>query len=286
MATYTMSKKRKFVADGVFETELNAFLDAELAEDGYSGCEVRPTQQRTEIVIRATRAQAVLGEKSRRIRELTTLVQMRFGFEEGKVALFVERVNNRALCASVQAESIKHKLLEGLPVRRAAYGVLKYIKENGAQGVEIIVSGKLRAQRAKAMKFKDGYMLKSGYAKNIYVDTGVRHVSMKQGMLGIKVSIQLPHDPTGKEGVSLMLPDVVEVKDPEVKKPMPEPMPEPVAAPVTEAPFDPQAAAMQQAPVDPMMQQAPVVQEQQYMQQQPVDMYQQQQMMPEQITPQ
>ena len=30
------------------------------------------------------------------------------------------------------------------------------------QGVEIIVSGKLRAQRAKAMKFKDGYMVRCG----------------------------------------------------------------------------------------------------------------------------
>ena len=34
--------------------------------------------------------------------------------------------------------------------------------ESGAKGCEVIVSGKLRAARAKAMKFKDGYMLASG----------------------------------------------------------------------------------------------------------------------------
>lgn len=28
--------------------------------------------------------------------------------------------------------------------------------------VQVIVAGKLRAQRAKAMKFRDGYMIKSG----------------------------------------------------------------------------------------------------------------------------
>ena len=72
------------------------------------------------------------------------------------------QVQNRALCAIAQAESVRFKLLEELPVRRACYGVLRYIMENGAQGVEIIVSGKLRAQRAKAIKFKDGYMVRCG----------------------------------------------------------------------------------------------------------------------------
>ena len=92
-----VSKKRKFVADGVFKAELNEFLTRELAEDGYSGVEVisldpistcsfcwsqllfqvRVTPTRTEIIIMATRTQNVLGEKGRRIRELTSVVQKR-----------------------------------------------------------------------------------------------------------------------------------------------------------------------------------------------------------------
>jgi len=36
-------------------------LTRELAEDGYSGVEVRVTPMRTEIIIRATRTQNVLG---------------------------------------------------------------------------------------------------------------------------------------------------------------------------------------------------------------------------------
>ena len=38
----------------------------ELAEDGYSGVEVRVTPAKTEIIIMATRTQNVLGEKGRR----------------------------------------------------------------------------------------------------------------------------------------------------------------------------------------------------------------------------
>jgi len=52
---------KQFVADGVFFAELNEVLTRELAEDGYSGVEVRVTPMRTEIIIRATRTQAVLG---------------------------------------------------------------------------------------------------------------------------------------------------------------------------------------------------------------------------------
>ena len=47
----------QFVADGVFKAELNEFLTRELAEDGYSGVEVRVTPTRTEIIIMATRTQ-------------------------------------------------------------------------------------------------------------------------------------------------------------------------------------------------------------------------------------
>ena len=75
----------QFVSDGLFRSELNSFLKQELAEDGYSGVEVRVTPTRTEIIILATRTQNVLGEKGRRIRELTAVVQKRFNFPEGTV---------------------------------------------------------------------------------------------------------------------------------------------------------------------------------------------------------
>lgn len=49
-----ISKKRKFVADGVFRAELNEFFTRELAEEGYSGCDVRVTHARTEVAILMT----------------------------------------------------------------------------------------------------------------------------------------------------------------------------------------------------------------------------------------
>ncbi|CAJ0824700.1 14201_t:CDS:2, partial [Entrophospora sp. SA101] len=178
-----------FVADGVFFAELNEFFTRELAEEGYSGVEVRVTPARTEIIIRATHTQDVLGEKGRRIRELTALIQKRFKFPENTVELYAEKVQNRGLCAIAQCESLRYKLLAGLAVRRACYGVLRFIMESGAKGCEVVVSGKLRAARAKSMKFVDGFMIHSGQPIRDYVDTAVRHVMLRQGVLGIKVKI-------------------------------------------------------------------------------------------------
>ena len=45
----------------MFYAELNELLTRELAEHGYSGVEVRVTPMRTEIIIKATRTQNVLG---------------------------------------------------------------------------------------------------------------------------------------------------------------------------------------------------------------------------------
>jgi len=209
-----ISKKRKFVREGLFRAELNEFLMRELAEDGYSGLEIRVAPNRTEIIIMATRTQNVLGEKGRRIRELTAVVTKRFGFPAGSIELYAEKVGVRGLCAIAQAESLRYKLVGGLAVRRACYGVLRFIMESGAKGCEVVVSGKLRGQRAKSMKFVDGLMIHSGDPTNHYVDTATRHVLLRQGVLGIKVKIMLPWDPNGKMGPKKPLPDHVHVAEP------------------------------------------------------------------------
>jgi len=204
-----MSKnlKKRTVANGIFYAELNDFLRAELEHDvseasfaiGYAGVEVRRSAMRIEIIIRATRTQPVVGEKGQRIRELQLQIKNRFGFGDSPtVELFAERVTERALCSLAQAEAVKYKLLEGTAVRRACYRALRFIMESKAGGCEIVVSGKLRGQRAKAMKFKQGYMIASGDAKNHYIDSAVKHVKLRQGVLGIQVKIMLPHHPTGQ----------------------------------------------------------------------------------------
>ena len=45
----------------------------------------------------------------------------------------------------------------------------------------------MSAQRAKVMKFKDGYMISTGEPKNLYITVAKRNVLMKQGVMGLQV---------------------------------------------------------------------------------------------------
>ena len=106
--------------------------------------------------------------------------------------LYAEKVANRGLSAVAQCESLRFKLLGGLAVRRACYGVVRFIIENGAKGCEVIVSGKLRAQRAKAMKFVDGFMIHSGQPARDYVDSAVRLCTMEAAHSPLDCSVVQP----------------------------------------------------------------------------------------------
>ncbi|KAI9856220.1 MAG: 40S ribosomal protein S3 [Vezdaea acicularis] len=209
---------------GVFYAELNEFFQRELAEEGYSGVEVRVTPTVTDIIIRATHTQEVLGEQGRRIRELTSLIQKRFKFPENSVSLYAAKVQNRGLSAVAQCESLRYKLLNGLAVRRACYGVLRFIMESGAKGCEVVVSGKLRAARAKSMKFTDGFMIHSGQPAKDFIDSATRHVLLRQGVLGIKVKIMRGSDPEGKSGPQKSLPDSVTIIEPKEEQTVVQPM--------------------------------------------------------------
>ena len=132
--------------------------------------------------------------------------------------LVAKPVQNRGLTSAGQAESLKHKLLMGFPVRVVAHSALRFIMRHGAKGAEVMISGKLRGQRAKSQKYKSGYLVSTGFPVLSYIDEAVRHVELRQGIIGIKVKIMLPHDPTGEIGPTAPLPDTVIVypaKEPE-----------------------------------------------------------------------
>eukprot|EP01092_Planopodium_desertum_P003404 TRINITY_DN16098_c0_g2_i1.p1 TRINITY_DN16098_c0_g2~~TRINITY_DN16098_c0_g2_i1.p1 ORF type:complete len:112 (+),score=33.97 TRINITY_DN16098_c0_g2_i1:319-654(+) len=87
--------------------------------------------------------------------------------------------------------------------------------DKGGKGCEIVISGKLRGQRAKSMKFRDGYMLKTGQAVKTYVDKAIRHVMLRQGVMGVRVAIMKPYDPKGEiGGATILQPDVIRVLEP------------------------------------------------------------------------
>ena len=217
-----ISTKKKFVADGVFRAEVNELLMNALADFGFSGIEVNFTQTTTEVRVLVSKYKNLLDQHSVhgiKINELKGLIEQRFGFTNRKNHKFVlaaKRTNHRGICAQEQAEDIKKRLLAGVPVRSAAMNVIRKMIKFGAKGCQIIISGKLRQQRAKSMKFKDGYLVHTGFPRKIFLDEAVRHLELKQGIMGIKVQIMIPYNPeaiNGKFGVPTPIPDTIIFKE-------------------------------------------------------------------------
>jgi small subunit ribosomal protein S3e len=119
--------------------------------------------------------------------------------------------------------------------------------ESGAKGCEVVVSGKLRAARAKSMKFTDGFMIHSGQPAKDFIDHATRHVLLRQGVLGIKVKIMrassTPGDPAGEKSGGKGLPDSVTIIEPKEEQPILAPSSQDYGAKAAQA----QAYAQQQA---------------------------------------
>merc|ERR1712137_1327058 len=212
-----INTKKKFVADGVFRAELNEFLTRTLGEEGYAGIEVRGTSMATEIRVRCAHAKKMLAKPNRKIKEIKSLIQKRYNFNDdsNKLELSIKPLQyDPALCAAANCENLKFKLLAGTPVRNAANNVMGTVMRQGkAIGCEVIIAGKVRGQRAKAQKYTMGYQVSTGQPKHDFIDKAIRHVEMRQGMIGIKVKIMQSTD-IGQGVNRKVMPDTVKILEP------------------------------------------------------------------------
>ena len=214
--------KRKFILDGVFKAEVNELLQQALADFGFSGIEVNFTKFTTEVRVLISKYNDLMNQQTKngiKINELKGLIEQRYGFTKQtnhKFVLAAKKANHMGVCAQEQCEYLKKRLFIGIPARSAAMNVIRNMLRKGAKGCEVIISGKLRQQRACSSKFKDGYMIHTGEPLRTYVDQAVRHIELRQGIMGIKVKIMLPYNPDaarGRFGIAKPLPDVVVFKE-------------------------------------------------------------------------
>ena len=221
--------KRKFINDGVFRAEVNELLQKAFADFGFSGIEVNFSKGKTEVRVLVSKFNLLMSRElkdttnSIKVNELKGLIEQRFGFnseknQNHKFTLHLKRTYHRGIEAQEQAEHLKKRLLMGTPARSAAMNVIRNMLNKGAKGCEVIISGKLRQQRAKSMKYKDGFMIHTGQPKKVFISSAVRHLELKQGIMGIKVKIMLPYNPEANKGkgfgIPEPIPDVITFKEP------------------------------------------------------------------------
>lgn len=197
-----MAIERYFIKEGVREMLIDEYLEKELRRAGYGGLDIKKTPLGTKVIIFAARPGYVIGRGGRKIRELTRILERQFGLENPQIE--VEEIKNPYLNAKVQAVRLAQALERGVHFRRAAYSAIKAIMRNGARGVEIRLSGKLTGERAKSVRFYQGYLAKVGNPAETLVSRGYAQALLKLGVIGVKVSIMPP---------DARLPDEIEVKE-------------------------------------------------------------------------
>ena len=185
-----MSAVKHFIGESVKKAEIDEFLRNEFEKAGYGGVSITKTPLGTHIVVYAMRPGLVIGRGGETIRELAKVLEERFQLSNPQIS--VAEIEIPELNAYVVASRITSALRRGVHFRRAGFWALNQVMEAGALGAEVIISGKLRTDRARYEKFRAGYMPKSGGPAMKYMRKAELHVQLKPGIYGVKVRIMPP----------------------------------------------------------------------------------------------
>lgn len=205
-----MSVVKHFITESIKRTEIDEFLQKKLERAGYGGVIISKTPLGTHIVIYAMRPGLVIGRGGETIRELASVLEEKFKVPNPQIS--VSEIEIPELNAYVVGSRVASALQRGVHFRRAGFWSLNQVMEAGALGAEIVISGKLRTERARYEKFKAGYLVKCGEPSLRYMQKAVVHVQLKPGMFGIRVRI-MPPDAVFPDKIQ-----IVEGTPPEEKK--------------------------------------------------------------------
>ena len=171
--------------------EIDEYLSMELKRAGYSRLEMTKTPLGTRFVVYAAKPGLVIGRRGQSIRDLTQILEQRFGVENPQIS--VATIDAPELDPKVVASQIAMALQRGIHFRRAAYWALQRTIEAGALGVEIAIRGKLTTDRARYEKYRAGYLPAVGEAISRILRTAVVDTQLKQGLFGISVRLMPPN---------------------------------------------------------------------------------------------
>jgi len=182
--------RRKILQDAKLRASIDEFLKSQIKEAGYSRMRLVKTPIGTQVSVYVHRPGLVIGTGGRNIRDLSKMLEERFGLSDPQVA--VVEIEVPELDAKVMAAKIADALEKGVRYRRAATWALGRIMAAGAMGAQIVIRGKLTSDRSRFEKFTDGFVPTSGEPALKQVRTAVVNVLLKQGLIGVKVKILPP----------------------------------------------------------------------------------------------
>jgi small subunit ribosomal protein S3 len=241
-----MSIVKRFITEAMKNEEIDEFLQKKLERAGYGGVNLSKTPLGTHVVVYAMRPGLVIGRGGETIRELASLLEQKFGVANPQIS--VSEIEVPELNAFVVASRVTSALQRGIHFRRAGFWALNQVMESGALGCEIVISGKLRTERARFEKFKAGYFPRCGEPALRWTRKTEAHVQLKAGMFGVRVKI-MPPDAIFPDKVKILT--EVPPTPAAQKKPVEEQPKQQAPAPIPAIEVAPEKLAPQPAPEQP-----------------------------------
>jgi small subunit ribosomal protein S3 len=163
--------KSYYLSYGLKKVMVDEFLANYFKDAGYADVEIYKTPLGHRVVIYAEFPGRFIGRGATILRKIAAVLEKRFELEN--VSITVSPVADPDLNARVVAFRLARALEKGIPFRRAMMFMARRIMEAGAVGCEIIISGKLRGERATYEKIRVGKVYKVGDPVDYIVDRAV-----------------------------------------------------------------------------------------------------------------
>ncbi len=184
-------EEKKFVGVRKDEYNIKQFVKRMFGKGKVSKVRIEYTPVGERIVVSTHKPGWIIGKRGEKINELTEILKKRFKMENPHVD--IEEIMHPEFDAQLVADDIALTLerFGAMKYKAASYRALGKIKNSGALGAELRLSGKLPSDRARVWRFHFGYLKKTGDAAKV-VDRSESIARTKQGIVGIKVAILAP----------------------------------------------------------------------------------------------
>ncbi len=194
--------EKTFIQKNFNKMELEDYLTKKLDRAGFSHLEIIKTPLVTRIVLNVAKPGFAIGKGGSTIKLLTEVIAKKYKIDNPQIE--IQEIKNASLNAKIQAERMAGMIQREFSWRSIAYKLVKDVIDSGAQGVELVVKGKLSGKggRKKKVRIAYGYMKKIGNLTK-WVDYAKAAAYPKSGAIGIKLMIIHPE---------VVFPDKVDIK--------------------------------------------------------------------------
>ncbi|MAG22000.1 MAG: 30S ribosomal protein S3 [Candidatus Diapherotrites archaeon] len=200
--------ERVFIKQGMRQIEIEHYLKKELNRAGFTGLEIVKTPLVTRIVLQVTRPGLAIGKEGQNIKKLTGVLGNMFGVDNPQ--LEIQETPQSDLNSTAIVNKMASLLERGYSWRSVAFRTVRDVMGAGAQGIELVLSGKLAGKggRKRKQRVAEGYMKKVGDQTSL-VDYAKASAYPKAGAIGIKLRIIRP---------GVVFPDKIDIKEAIAKK--------------------------------------------------------------------